>query len=78
MHTTNESSSASWQDRFLELEQKVHLLEKRTMIVSNNFFMRALAVWGHWIVIQLIIGVTFWGCLLMLGLLIGGLAGGLS
>ncbi len=61
-----------------QLAARVAALETRfpptSWIYGNNFFKRALALWGHIIVIQLIISVIIWAVVFGCMLLFGGLA----
>lgn len=58
-----------------QLAARVSALETRlspnSWLYSSNFLKRALALWGHVIVIQLVIAVVIWalffGCALMFG-----------
>lgn len=66
-----------------QLEARVTALETRfprtSWVYSANFFKRALAIWGHVIVIQLIIAIIIWAiifaCVFVFGLSVAGLSG---
>lgn len=56
------------------LEQRVTSLEARlpqTKLVSPNFLSRAFAVWGHYFVAQLIIGLVVFVVMLILSFVLG-------
>jgi hypothetical protein len=75
----NESQAAvpqsSASSELNQLSARVNALETRlspnSWLYSNNFFKRALALWGHVFLIQLIIAVVIWaivfGCVLLFG-----------
>jgi hypothetical protein len=53
-------SSASDRNRVAQLEQRIAELERRvplTSILAPDFLRRAFAVWGHYFVANLIIGL---------------------
>jgi hypothetical protein len=63
-----------------QLEARVANLENRFPTTSwlwgPSFIKRALAMWGHVIVIQLIIAVVIWAVIFACGLLFAGTLGG--
>jgi len=65
-----------------QLAARVAALETRfpptSWIYSNNFFKRALALWGHIFVIQLIIALVIWAVVFGCMVLFGGLAATMS
>lgn len=65
-------------DEANQLGARVAALEARlspnSWLYSSNFFKRALALWGHVIVIQLVIAVVIWAVFFGCALLFGGFA----
>lgn len=69
-------------DNVNELAARLSALESRlpadSWLFGNNFLKRVFAIWGHYFVAQLIIGIVlgvlFLGCTLVFGGLLAGLS----
>lgn len=61
--------------RVAALEQR---LPENSWLFGNSFLKRVFAIWGHYIIAQLIIALVVGGLFLMCFLVFGGLLAGLS
>lgn len=50
------------------LDMRLRVLEQR---VGGGFFKRAFSIWGHWFVVQLIIGTVVWTVIFVIALIFG-------